>query len=396
MANGYILALVTVCFGFATVVKSAPAGPLPSPYQEQCPVGGPSLYPPPDSTKNKWYTINLDDPPSARWQKLAADYKEEILDLIGVIKDLTRPFFNGSLIAMVDKYMGPWDTKLKAPYGDEIKGMAETVGIPVGELVFYNIFYEIFSVCTSIVASDAQGNMFHARNLDFGLFMGWDYSTHNWMVTQKLRKMIVNLDFTKNGQTLYKTVAFAGYIGVLTGMKPNAFTLTLNERFDLLNGGYNGIIDFIMGEPTNFATFFTREIMEECTSYDEALQRVYNTPMASPAYIILGGTTPSQGAVLTRSLESVLYNNSLPGTWYLLQTNYDPWQPPLFLDDRRTPGHECMNQLGQQNVGFEGLFTVLSGKTNLNKLTAYTALMEVKSGKIESYIRECPDPCWPF
>lgn len=25
------------------------------------------------------------------------------------------------------------------------------------------------------------------------------------------------------------------------------------------------------------------------------------------------------------------------GTWYVLETNYDPWKPPLFLDDRRTP-----------------------------------------------------------
>ena len=41
-----------------------------------------------------------------------------------------------------------------------------------GEIVLYNIFYEIFTVCTSIVARNENGKMFHARNLDFGLFMG--------------------------------------------------------------------------------------------------------------------------------------------------------------------------------------------------------------------------------
>ena len=42
----------------------------------------------------------------------------------------------------------------------------------VGEVVLYNIFYEVFTVCTSIVAQDTNGKMYHARNLDFGLFLG--------------------------------------------------------------------------------------------------------------------------------------------------------------------------------------------------------------------------------
>ena len=42
----------------------------------------------------------------------------------------------------------------------------------VGEVVLYNIFYEVFTVCTSIVAQDTNGKLYHARNLDFGLFLG--------------------------------------------------------------------------------------------------------------------------------------------------------------------------------------------------------------------------------
>ena len=26
------------------------------------------------------------------------------------------------------------------------------------------------------------------------------------------------------------------------------------------------------------------------------------------------------------------------GSWFLLQTNYDPWKKPPFFDDRRNPG----------------------------------------------------------
>lgn len=35
------------------------------------------------------------------------------------------------------------------------------------------------------------------------------------------------------------------------------------------------------------------------------------------------------------------------GRWYVLETNYDHWKEPLFLDDRRTPATKCMNQTSQ-------------------------------------------------
>lgn len=36
------------------------------------------------------------------------------------------------------------------------------------------------------------------------------------------------------------------------------------------------------------------------------------------------------------------------GRWYVLETNYDHWKEPLFLDDRRTPAMKCMNQTTQK------------------------------------------------
>jgi len=36
------------------------------------------------------------------------------------------------------------------------------------------------------------------------------------------------------------------------------------------------------------------------------------------------------------------------GTWYVLETNYDRWKPPLILDNRRTPAMKCLNQTTQE------------------------------------------------
>lgn len=57
----------------------------------------------------------------------------------------------------------------------------------------YNIFYEIFTLCTSIVGVDTNGNMYHGRNLDFGLFLGWDLNNDTWKLSELLRPLIMNV-----------------------------------------------------------------------------------------------------------------------------------------------------------------------------------------------------------
>ena len=53
----------------------------------------------------------------------------------------------------------------------------------------YNLFYEFFTVCTSILARDSRGQLFHARNLDFGVFLGYDLRIN----TQSLRVYALSL-----------------------------------------------------------------------------------------------------------------------------------------------------------------------------------------------------------
>ena len=48
----------------------------------------------------------------------------------------------------------------------------------------------------------------------------WNAKNESWDVTAALRPMIVNLDFQKSGRTVYKAVQYAGYVGIITGMKP--------------------------------------------------------------------------------------------------------------------------------------------------------------------------------
>ncbi|KAL9971638.1 hypothetical protein ACROYT_G017833 [Oculina patagonica] len=355
-------------------------------------------YPPKESQVG-WEVVDLDLPANQRYNDLAQKKTKQLLNLLAYIKNFTSFIMDGKLFGFIDKDLGPLADSLPAPYGDEIKGLATATGIPLGEVVLYNIFYEVFTVCTSIVAEDKTGNLFHARNLDFGLFLGWDQKTDTWALSEILRTLIVNIDYRKNGQTVYKTVSFAGYVGVVSGMKPGVLTLTLNERFNI-DGGYIGIIEWIFGKrDVKWSSFLTRDVLEKATSYKQALDMLANEEVLAPVYYILGGTKSGEGVVITRSRTECLNQMSLnPAnkTWFVLETNYDNWKPALVVDDRRTPGKACMNKMGQEGVSFKGIYNVLSTQPVLNKLTTYTTLMQASTNKMETYIRNCTDPCFPW
>jgi len=85
---------------------------------------------------------------------------------------------------------------------DEMTGLAEAAGAPVGDIILYNIFYELFPGCTSIVARDKDGGLIHGRNLDFGLLVGWDFKNMTWPLAESLRPSVITMEFQKNNQEI--------------------------------------------------------------------------------------------------------------------------------------------------------------------------------------------------
>ncbi|KAG9259665.1 acid ceramidase [Astyanax mexicanus] len=387
-----------LCFTFF-VVTLVTAQYVP-PFTEDCQTG---MYPPSGPTFKgavTWYTVDLDLPPSERWKGVITDKQKELASMIQAIKDLADAFVpSGRLIDLVDRDLPLMVDTLPYPFNEEIRGIATASGVPLGEVVLFNIFYEIFTVCTSLVAEDPDGNLIHARNLDFGLFMGWDLKNRSWVITEKLKPLVVNIEFTRNNHTVFKSTNFAGYVGMLTGIRPHMFTLTMNERFSL-DGGYIGILEWILGKRDGmWMSFLTRSVLENATSYAEAKKLLSDTKLLAPAYFILGGNQTGEGCIITRSRTHSINPLELDpkkGRWYVLETNYDHWKEALFLDDRRTPAMKCMNQTTQTSISFKTVYDVLSTKPVLNKLTTYTTLMDVSKGKLESFIRDCPNPCMPW
>uniref|UniRef100_A0A5F9CNG8 Acid ceramidase n=1 Tax=Oryctolagus cuniculus TaxID=9986 RepID=A0A5F9CNG8_RABIT len=359
------------CILLVAVATCAVAQHAP-PWTEDC---RKSTYPPSGPTfrgQVPWYTINLDLPPYKRWHELMVDKAATVKVLVNSLKNVVNAFVpSGKIMQMVDEKLPSMLGNFPGPFEEEMKGIADVTGIPLGHLL-------------------------HGRNMDFGIFLGWNVNNNTWTVTEDLKPLTVNLDFQRNNKTVFKASSFAGYVGMLTGFKPGLFSLTLNERFSI-NGGYLGVLEWILGKKdAMWIGFITRSVLENSTSYEEAKNILTKTKLLAPAYFILGGNRSGEGCVITRERKDALDVYELAakqGRWYVVETNYDRWKNPLFLDDRRTPAKMCLNRTTQENISFAALYDVLSTKPVLNKLTVFTTLMDVTRGRYETYLRDCPDPC---
>lgn len=314
------------------------------------------------------FAINLDLPPKQRWNEVVHEYSDQIEQLLTFLKK----YIPSEALDVLGVIGLKVEAVIPYPYNQELMGIAENLkGVNIGDMILANTLYEItawshdgFKACTSIIAEDSNGMMFHGRNLDYTL-------------VNYLGNLTITVDFQKAGVTVYTGTTFAGFIGLLTGQKPHCYTISLDER-DRGEPWMNAI-DALVDGLSAVAAFRIRDALaSDELDYEKALVFLADKPLIAPCYIIIGGAKPSQGAVITRDRIAVLdlwKINVDKGAWFLVETNYDHWEAPPTDDDRRTPAIKAMNEVGQEKLGAVGLFDVLSTPPVLNNRTTYTVVM---------------------
>jgi len=216
------------------------------------------------------------------------------------------------------------------------------------------------------------------------------------------------VDFTRGGQRLYSSVVYTGYVGLLTGVRPGRLSVTVDSRFD------NNLDQFLMAwlrnpaDPAVLLSQMLRTGLEDdavSADYDGYLAYVGGSTLVGPAYSIIGGGLKGQGAVLTLGpnmtapvdiwrLDDALPADAPAGEkFYVLETNYDHWERVPKIDDRQSASEDCMDHYVTANgVSKEAIYNVLHAMPNRNRLTTYTALMDVAEGTIEASLQYCYDP----
>ena len=316
------------------------------------------------------YKVNLDLPPEERWSQVAKDYKDEVNTAVGFFMLLCSPAYE-----MLSIMGGGLQQYLPEPYASEINGFAKYTNVTAGEITFLNMLYEITAfnasfgqqACTSIVATMDSGETIHGRNLDYDLDL--------------LRSMTIIVDFQKSEKTVYTGTTFAGYVGLLTAQKANSFTISLNER-DYGDWHFN-VIEATKTGTRGIISFLIRDIVADPDSdFEKAVDILSNTQIIAPCYIILGGLSGDEGAVITQNRTmgiDVWRLNAEQGRWFLVETNYDHWEVPPAYDDRRDLAIKGMNATGQANLNKDSLFKILSTPPILNNQTVYMTIMSASN-----------------
>ena len=333
------------------------------------------------------FTINLDQPPEQRWTEVMLKYAEIFKTTVAIVRSgMSSEVLD--LLALVGSKVG---NAFPYPYNRELVGVANATGTSIADVVLLNVLYEItaydkgegrgYKACTSIVAESRNGTIIHGRNLDYSL-------------GALLPNLTITVDFRKGEKTAYTGTTFAGYIGILTGQKPHAFTVSINER-DEGKLWMNGLEALVNGMRAVASVRVRDALANEEFNYEKALAFLSDKPLIASCYIVVGGAKPSEGAVITRDRSDaadIMRIHSQNGTWYVLETNYDHWTTPPPEDDRRDPGIKYMDEMGRDNVTEAGLFDVLSTAPVLNTQTTYTVVMSAAHPELyNSWIRNFPD-----
>ena len=347
------------------------------------------------------YTINLDLPADERWAKVAAVFAPQIKAVVAVVKARIPKL----ALPLLEPIGDDLEAYLPAPYAAEVASIAAIAGVTPAELFLMNVYYDVTTACTSIVAAHANGTVFHGRNLDYGI--------------PGLQGLTADVVFEAGGAVAYRGTTYVGYVGLLTGLRPGAFSVSIDER-DTPGGKVweNAAEAFLKGGHS--IGLFLRTLLQDHTTLDEAigvvqsahLDAVRTTPIryllalsrsssypplllylylfptqltpplvaTQPAYIIMGGTG-GQGAIVTRERESTADTwmiDAAAGRWFLVETNDDHWEPPQ--DIRRDAANKHMNATTPAALTQGFMFGVQSAFPNLNAETTYTTVMSVDGG----------------
>jgi len=349
--------------------------------------------------------LNLDLPPGERWVEAGKQYSKYAPAVIAYFEE----FLPSWLLPVIEEIASDIKTYFPEDYAEEMVGVAPALGLKLGDVVMMNLIYQIEHIglncsasnntgpvpncpaekkkwdaarderekgpglCTSIVARAGDGQIFHGRNLD-------------WSIPAALRTLMVDVDYVRNGSIVFTASQPVGFIGIMHGVRHDGWTYSLDAR----GKGGKVLVNLLQALLVNSLTVgqHVRRVMETVGDFEGAITALARGPMINEAYLTVGGITPDQGAIITMGREraaNILRLNQ--SAFYLLETNYDHWEPVPSYDDRRTPGRAHMDAIGTKGVDYAGMYGVLTQWPTFNHHTDFTIVYSAaNSSMYQTYI----------
>ncbi len=288
------------------------------------------------------HIVNLDLPADKRWLFLV-NYKDEINELLQCyLNDFEEADF---VFESINNYKRE---VISNEYLEEIEFVASISKFSADQVLIANLYYDVLKFyfgCTAF-AVDNNGSVMHSRNLD--------WHTENNLLSKHSKVF----NFQRNGKTVFKTVGWTGFIGALSGTRPNSFSLTLNA-----------VLSNDSPEIAFPVSFLLRNVLDSSNSFEEAKQKLEKTNIASDCLILLSGVKSNEMVVIertpkrfaTREAENGFITvtndykeleNNLTGESLLQSTSCGRYDRTQELLKNKIPSNfdECLNILKDEKV----------------------------------------------
>lgn len=385
------------------------------------------------------FVVDLDAPAADRWTHIGSLYKDKAPALIAYLETMV-PAWALPILETIGNDIEPFFTD----YGEEMKGLASAMGLKLGDVVILNLVYQLEHIglncsnwnntgptipndpgcmavdptqtwcychnnsdlltedqvlwskqrtpedgpglCTSVVAEDTTGSIWHGRNLD-------------WNLPKVLLEMAIDVSFQRNNQTVFMGTTLVGFVGLLNGIRTTpgggcpGFSVSIDARD---KGGklLENLLEALLHKKAMTPSQHLRKAFESAPpTFDAAVKALAPGPLVNEVYYIMAGCQAGEGVVvsrdrddngLTKVADLWRLNSSDPTGWFRLQTNYDHWNPVPQADDRRTPGNAAMQSMGQSKLGEDPLRAVMQTWPVFNHHTDYTGIWNPAQGLYSS------------
>lgn len=225
------------------------------------------------------HVIDLDLPPSQRLAKI-----------IEIERDAARELFDGVMAQFEDfpSLLIPvlaWLYRIfDGPYKRELKEWADALGLSFSKTVLVNCAYELEHFdeiipkpfgCTTGLCPFGGNAMAHVRSLDWPI-----------PVMAKATRL---LRYQK-GKHQFVSVGFPMFVGVLSGMVPGAYSVTINWAPPV------GLPNFHHGP-----SFLLRKVLEDCLTYDSAVARLSRSRLSTSVFFTVCGKSTREGCIIERT-----------------------------------------------------------------------------------------------
>lgn len=310
------------------------------------------------------YIINLDLPVKERLDPIYNLYEDEIKVVIPYLKQII-----GLHLAGYEKILFPiiktYKFFNKLMYRDELEYIANKFNIDFEYVLLLQLIYEATSCCTSIVTKVSD---------EFTMFR-----TMDWPL-DFLKKFTIDVEYQRNGYTLFYGTTWLGYVGFLTMTIPSVCSIAINYRrtedITFLNMVKNTFKTLSLNWPIGY---LIRHIGENFKEMQIIKLHLTRSKLISPCYITICYSNKNPEIITRTSTTSDVHTRET-----VVQTNCDQhkFEPNiLYSVERRKMAHTIINCNDNNFKSDEDLIEKLYSEPIKNDETIYLSIMKPSIGE---------------